>query len=84
MFQEPVGDIVSKRLWLTAKLMFWVMLVMVPMALLIGVAAGMREGSRLDRSLSTFSIAAATAGIPAPASAALLGRGGRVATRRRR
>jgi len=33
------------------------MLVMVPMSLLIGVLSGMREGSRLDRSLSTFSIA---------------------------
>ncbi len=30
---------------------------MVPSALLIGVLAGMREGSRLDRTLSTFSIA---------------------------
>jgi peptide/nickel transport system permease protein len=31
-------------------------LLMVPMALIVGVAAGMREGSRLDRGLSTFSI----------------------------
>ena len=37
--------------------MFWVMVVMVPVALIIGVLAGMREGSKLDRSLSTFSIA---------------------------
>jgi peptide/nickel transport system permease protein len=37
--------------------MFWVMVLMVPAALLIGVLAGMREGSRLDRTLSTFSIA---------------------------
>ncbi len=36
--------------------MFWVMVAMVPMALIIGVLAGMREGSRADRSLSTFSI----------------------------
>ncbi|MEM8632073.1 MAG: ABC transporter permease [Pseudomonadota bacterium] len=57
VFKEPVGDIISKRLWLTGKLMFWVMVVMVPSALLIGVLAGMREGSRLDRTLSTFSIA---------------------------
>jgi peptide/nickel transport system permease protein len=33
------------------------MVVMVPSALLIGVLAGMREGSRLDRTLSTVSIA---------------------------
>ena len=36
--------------------MFWVMVVMIPGALFIGVLAGMREGSRLDRSLSTASI----------------------------
>ena len=36
--------------------MFWVMVVMVPSALILGVLSGMREGSRLDRSLSTFSI----------------------------
>ena len=56
VFKEPVWDIVSKRLALTGKLMFWVMALMVPMALLIGVLAGMREGSRTDRFLSTLSI----------------------------
>ncbi|MFV0359904.1 ABC transporter permease [Tropicimonas sp.] len=57
VFREPAADIIGKRLWLTAKLMFWVMVVMVPSALVIGVLAGMREGSRLDRVLSTISIA---------------------------
>ena len=57
VFKTDVGDVVGKRLLLTGKLMFWVMIVMVPMALLIGVLAGMREGSKTDRSLSTFSIA---------------------------
>ena len=33
------------------------MLVMVPTSLLLGVLAGMREGSRLDRVLSTVAIA---------------------------
>ena len=56
VFKEPVEVIVGRRLALTGKLMFWVMIVMVPMALVIGVMAGMREGSRTDRSLSTFSI----------------------------
>ena len=56
VFKEPVEVIVDRRLSLTGKLMFWVMVVMVPMALVIGVMAGMREGSRTDRSLSTFSI----------------------------
>ena len=57
VFKEPVWDIVSKRLALTGKLMFWVMMLMVPAALLLGVLAGMREGSRTDRTLSTISIA---------------------------
>lgn len=56
VFKSDVAGIVSERLGLTGKLMFFVMLVMVPMALLIGVMAGMREGSKTDRSLSTFSI----------------------------
>ncbi|SLN34638.1 Dipeptide transport system permease protein DppB [Pseudoruegeria aquimaris] len=57
VFKDEVGTIVSKRLALTGKLMFWVMVLMVPSALIIGVLAGMREGSKLDRTLSTFSIA---------------------------
>ena len=57
VFKENVGTIIAERLSLTGKLMFWVMVLMVPSALLLGVLAGMREGSRLDRSLSTFSIA---------------------------
>ncbi|KAA9008722.1 ABC transporter permease [Histidinibacterium aquaticum] len=56
VFREDVGEIISTRLALTGKLMFWVMLVMVPGALIIGVLAGMREGSRTDRTLSTASI----------------------------
>ena len=57
VFKEPVYDIVSKRLGLTGWLMLAVMCVMVPGALIVGVLAGMREGSRLDRTLSTGSIA---------------------------
>ena len=57
VFKEPVGATVLTRLALTGKLMFWVLMLMVPSALLVGVLAGMREGSKLDRSLSTFSIA---------------------------
>jgi len=56
VFREEVGTIISKRLGATGWLMLWVMITMVPMALVIGVLAGMREGSKLDRSLSTFSI----------------------------
>ncbi len=56
VFKEPVSRILATRLTLTGILMFWVMVLMVPAALLIGVLAGMREGSKLDRGLSAFSI----------------------------
>lgn len=55
-FRDEVGAIIGKRLGATGWLMFAVMCVMVPGALIIGVLAGMREGSRLDRGLSTVSI----------------------------
>ncbi|MEO0678975.1 MAG: ABC transporter permease [Pseudomonadota bacterium] len=55
-FNAPVDSVVGERLWYTAKLMFWVMVVMVPSALLLGVLAGMREGTVTDRSLSTLAI----------------------------
>lgn len=57
VFKDEVANKVWVHLGYTAKLMGWVMLVMVPTALVVGVLAGMREGSGLDRSLSTFSIA---------------------------
>ena len=57
VFKEPVLNILGRGLGYTAYLMMWVMIVMVPTSLLIGVLAGMREGSRTDRVLSTFAIA---------------------------
>ncbi|MCV2870089.1 ABC transporter permease [Defluviimonas sp. WL0002] len=57
VFKDDVSSILATRLSLTGILMAWVMIVMVPVSLIIGVMAGMREGSKLDRSLSTFSIA---------------------------
>jgi len=56
-FRKPVNDILPERLGYTGILAFWVMLTMVPTALFIGVLAGMREGSKTDRSLSVLSIA---------------------------
>lgn len=56
VFRADVSGIISKRLGLTGKLMFWVLMLMVPSALIIGVLAGMREGSFTDRVLSTVSI----------------------------
>lgn len=55
-FRKPVAELISERLGHTGILMFWVMVTMVPTALVIGVVAGMREGSRADRGLSTVAI----------------------------
>jgi peptide/nickel transport system permease protein len=57
VFRKPVSEVVGERLGYTGILMFWVMIVMVPGALVIGILAGMKEGSLLDRSLSVGSIA---------------------------
>lgn len=57
VFRDEVVTLLGKRLGLTGLLMFWVMVTMVPIALALGVLSGMREGSRTDRSISTFSIA---------------------------
>jgi len=56
VFKENIGGIIKEKLALTGKLMLCVLIVMVPAALIIGVVAGMREGSKTDRVLSTFSI----------------------------
>ncbi len=56
VFRRPVADVVGRGLAATGVLMFWVLVVMVPGALLVGVLAGMREGSRTDRVLSTAAI----------------------------
>ena len=55
-FNATVAEVLWPRLRLTAVLMFWVLVVMIPSALLLGVLAGMREGSAQDRVLSTVSI----------------------------
>jgi len=54
--KDEVSTLLPTRLGNTGKLMFWVLMVMVPGALIVGVLAGMREGSRTDRTLSTASI----------------------------
>ncbi len=55
-FRTTVSSKLFPALKATGILMFWVMMVMVPASLLIGVLAGMREGSRTDRTLSALSI----------------------------
>lgn len=54
--KNDVSEVIGARLAATGVLMFWVMIIMVPFALIVGILAGMREGSKMDRSLSTFAI----------------------------
>jgi len=56
-FRMPVNEVLPKRLGYTGILAFWVLVTMVPSALLIGILSGMREGTALDRILSIFSVA---------------------------
>jgi peptide/nickel transport system permease protein len=56
-FKTTVASKLFPALSATGKLFFWVMVTMVPIALLIGILAGMREGTRTDRTLSVASIA---------------------------
>jgi len=69
-FKVPVAEILWPRLWNTAILGFWTFAVMIPLSLVLGVLAGMREGSKLDRTISVTSIA--TTSVPEFASAVLL------------
>ncbi len=55
-FRAPVGQLIRERLVATGWLMLWVLIVMVPTALLFGILSGMREGSKTDRTLSTVAI----------------------------
>ncbi len=56
-FKTTVSSKLFPALGATGILMFWVMVTMVPIALLIGILAGMREGTKTDRVLSVASIA---------------------------
>lgn len=66
----PVARLVSERLINTAILAFWFFAFLVPLSLGVGVLAGMREGSRLDRFISTICIACAS--VPPFASTVLV------------
>ncbi|MGP9819906.1 ABC transporter permease [Salinarimonas sp. NSM] len=69
-FRVPVSEVLWPRLANTAILGAVTFGVMIPLALVLGVLAGMREGSRLDRSISVGSIV--TTSIPEFASAVLV------------
>ncbi|TIT05270.1 MAG: ABC transporter permease, partial [Mesorhizobium sp.] len=56
-FKTTVASKLFPALSATGILMLCVLAVMVPISLLIGILAGMREGSRTDRTLSVASIA---------------------------
>jgi len=69
-FKVPVGDVMWPRLWNTAILGFWTFAMMIPLSLTLGVLAGMKEGSKLDRIISVTGIA--TTSVPEFASAVFL------------
>jgi peptide/nickel transport system permease protein len=69
-FKEEVTTLIPYYLENTAILAGIALAVMTPVALLLGVLAGMREGSGLDRVISFFAIA--TTSIPQFASAVFL------------
>ncbi len=69
-FKAPVSDVLWPRLWNTAVLAFWTFAILIPLSLTLGVLAGMREGSVLDRAISITSII--TTSIPEFASAVFL------------
>lgn len=52
----PVSDLLGRALLNTGKLAFWVFAFMIPLALVTGVLAGIREGSVQDRSISFISV----------------------------
>jgi len=66
----PVSTLLKESLANTAVLAFFVFLIMIPVALTLGVLAGMNEGSTLDRVISLTAVM--TTSIPQIATAVLL------------
>jgi peptide/nickel transport system permease protein len=69
-FQAPVLSLLPERLGATAILAIAALAVMVPVSLILGVLAGVREGSVMDRAVSLFSVV--TTSVPEFASAVFL------------
>jgi peptide/nickel transport system permease protein len=69
-FKTDVAEIIGPRLANTAILAACVFAIVIPVALVLGVLSGMREGSRLDRTISVVCIG--TTSVPEYASAPLL------------
>jgi len=70
LYKVPVNDILWDRLGETAVLAGIAFAIIVPLSILLGLLAGMREGSYLDRSISISSIV--TTSIPEFASGVFL------------
>jgi peptide/nickel transport system permease protein len=69
-FRVPVNDVLLPRLAATGLMALMVMAIMVPLSLLLGVLAGMKEGSPQDRVISVLGIA--TTSVPEFASGVFL------------
>lgn len=69
-FKRPVNDVLWPRLGNTALLGAVAMAVIIPLSLVLGVIAGMREGSKRDRAISVTSII--TTSVPEFASSMFL------------
>jgi len=67
---RPVGPLVLERLGRTGLLALFVFALMIPIALVLGVLAGMKEGSLRDRTISFISVL--TTSIPEIATAIIL------------
>ncbi|MFV2093073.1 MAG: ABC transporter permease [Hyphomicrobiales bacterium] len=65
-----VGPLLADRLKNTGILAFWVFAIMVPLSLVLGVVAGMKEGSKRDRFVSFISVF--TTSIPEVATGIIL------------
>jgi peptide/nickel transport system permease protein len=66
-FKVPVSEVLWPRLGNTAILGVATFAVMIPLSMVLGILAGMKEGSKLDRSISVTSII--TTSVPEFASA---------------
>lgn len=71
LFKTPVNNIIWDRIGNTLVLAAIAFAVIVPASIILGVAAGMREGSKLDRTISLGSVV--TTSVPEFASGAFLG-----------
>lgn len=70
LFKAPVNDVIWGRLANTGLLAGIAFAIIVPLALILGILAGKREGSWLDRTISVFGIV--TTSIPEFASGVFL------------